>query len=190
MAGAAAFLIAAIYVYVNMVKPLFTDIAKVRGDMSARQNVLSAQDSAVRQVKKLLGAYQEQEQFKEAVSASLPVTPNMAGVVSQINAIAAINRMKMQYFSAAPPVIDLGSNKQKKADQSIIYPTGSLILQTKAVGTYEDFKNFLRDLESNVRVTDVKELSVTPAAKPEQDLYSFEFKLAAYYQMSSKTAAN
>jgi Tfp pilus assembly protein PilO len=48
-------------------------------------------------------------------------------------------------------------------------------------GTYEDFRAFLSNLETNVRIFDLKAMSIQPIAK-QTNLFGFSLTVAAYYQ--------
>lgn len=47
-------------------------------------------------------------------------------------------------------------------------------------GSYQNLKAFLNDLEMNLRITDVEELSFTAPARP--GIFDFSLKLKTYYQ--------
>jgi Tfp pilus assembly protein PilO len=71
------------------------------------------------------------------------------------------------------------------ASSSLIKPIGSISFAMTAIGSYEDFKNFLSEIETNARIFDVKNLSVQPAPQGGsaiKDLFTYNVTIVAYYQ--------
>ena len=74
----------------------------------------------------------------------------------------------------------------------MLKPLGVLVFQISAAGSYESLKNFLVGLEANVRLFDVQGISIVQAQQPvltgknavfaPQDLYTYDIKIATYYQ--------
>ena len=64
-------------------------------------------------------------------------------------------------------------------------PVGSLTLQFKTQGTYENFTKFLSDLESSLRLVDVVHLTVKPLATSNgtqgADQYSYDMQVRTYW---------
>lgn len=56
-----------------------------------------------------------------------------------------------------------------------------LSVNMEVSGTYEAFKNFLRDLELSIRITDVDLLDFSPPSGG-SDIFSFKLTLKTYYQ--------
>lgn len=184
-----AFLVAALIVYFNLTKPVFDEIQQVRGDQAARQEVLKTQENAVAQVKKLLGTYQAQAQFQAAVSAALPLVPDVSTILAHVAAVSSANRITLQSVSLLPATVEARNvNSAASSTSSLVGPASSFLLQVKATGTYEAFKLFAKDLENDVRLMDVQSVDITPAGKPNQDLFSYNLQIKVYYQNAVESA--
>ena len=178
-----AFLTGAVVLYFDFIKPTFDEIQMVKGNELAREQIKEKQQQAVEQVKKLLGTYQEQQGLQNAVSASLPLKTAAGEVIAQANAITTSRHMILQSVALLPPSIEPGAGGLKSSSTlSLVSPVSSLGFQLRVLGTYEDFKEFLKDLETNARITDVKEIVLSPAGRPDQDVYLFDVKIKVYYQ--------
>lgn len=105
----------------------------------------------------------------------MPSGPNVAGALAQLYGIAADNGLVIQNIVISPPIVQLQSKGQVLQAQvdavnsgsaltssQIKKPMGTLSLQITASGSYENFKNFLSQLETNIRIFDVTGVSITP----------------------------
>ena len=70
-------------------------------------------------------------------------------------------------------------------------PLGSFSFRLAASGSYENFKNFLSEIETNIRIFDVKTVALQPAgvaaqtgakAASSQDAFNYTITVATYYQ--------
>jgi Tfp pilus assembly protein PilO len=182
-----AFIIGALIVYFDLTKPTFDEIQMVRGDQANREQILQMQDNAVKQVKTLLGTYQEQAALQSAVTAALPLKSDVSTVLSHLAAISVANRIQLQAIALLPSTVESARKAGLVAGSSsssapLASPVSSFLLQIKGTGTYEDFKLFAKDLENNVRIMDVKDVLISPAGKADQDLYLYDIRLKVYFQ--------
>ena len=73
--------------------------------------------------------------------------------------------------------------KSQSQDASVLVkPVGVVNAQVRVTGPYASFKAFLANIETNIRVTDISSLVVTPIGQANQDFYGFDLTLATYYQ--------
>ena len=176
-------ILAALIVYFDLTKPTFDEIQQIRGDELNRQQILGMQQSAVDQVKKLLGTYAEQSALQDAVSASLPLKQDVSTVLAHLAAISSADRIQLQSVALLPSGVATGLPSGKASSTpALVGPVSSFILQVKGTGSYEDFKIFAKDLESDVRLMDVKDIIINPAGRPDQDLYVYDMRFKVYYQ--------
>jgi hypothetical protein len=76
------------------------------------------------------------------------------------------------------------SSSGRNQAASLVKPVGVLSAQIRVAGPYASFKTFLASIETNIRVTDISSLVVTPIGQPNQDFYNFDLTLSTYYQSS------
>lgn len=180
------FLILAFVVFFEFVEPAYTAALQAKGEELAREAFINNQQDSIKKVKNLIADYGEKGGAQEVLSNALPLTPDVAGAIAQINGIAAANGLITQSFSisvAADRNVSNISDSGSKAAK-LVNPTGVITIQFRLTGTYEDFKNFVKELETNVRILDVRNLSFQGAAKANQNMYNFDLIVVTYYQNS------
>ena len=64
-------------------------------------------------------------------------------------------------------------------EKSKLFETVSFAM--KIAGSYESFFSFLKNMEENLRLTDINSIKLTPAAAA-QNLYEFDVEASAYFQ--------
>lgn len=174
-------LVAAIVIFFSFIVPLYSDIEKTRAEEAARRVLLADQQKIVNQVKTLVTSYQEGSRVKDIVSSALPLDPNVADALLQINGIAQINSVSIRSLvvstSVAPPA---SRNEVKK--ESLVKDFSSFTIRIDGSSSYEDFKAFLRNLETNIRIFNVKNITFQPLATATQNSYSYSVTVTAYHQ--------
>jgi Tfp pilus assembly protein PilO len=169
------FLVAAVVVYFDFIQPLYSDIQKIRGDEASRENLSKTEQDAIKQVKDLLQNYQKQQNFQQAADQALPPYTDVGGLVAQISGMASANKLQVGSVTIGATSIETGSKQ-------ITSPLASFDFQVRVSGTYDDFKEFLRMVETNIRVIDVQDVGIQPSGKPESGLYNFDLRMVTYYQ--------
>jgi len=176
------FLIAAFFVFFNFVQPAYSSLERVRSDEFARRTFLERQQSAIEGVKKLIATYEGEGDLRELVSRVLPLHPDLAGALAQLNELALQNQLDPQSFSVSAPVMQPPARETAGQSAGLVKPYSFLNIQLLLVGSYSDFKAFLAQLETNERIFDAKRISLQPAGRPTQDLYAYTLPVTTYYQ--------
>jgi len=195
-------LIAALVVYFEFVVPAYTDLQAVKGQVQSEQALYANENQVATKVKSLLASYQSDAASSQAVAMALPVGPNVAGALAQVYGIAANTGITLQgtgisvqavQATTPPPSSDASSSAlaDVAAAGSIVKPIGSVSLQVTGSGTYENLKNFLNGLATNIRIFDVTAISIQPgptaAGKAQvgtQDMFNYTITVVTYYQSS------
>jgi Tfp pilus assembly protein PilO len=182
------FIVAAFIIFFSLIKPVYEDAQRMRGEEMSRKLFIDNQKKVVEKIKKLINDYKGEENIQEVASLVLPSNPDVAGALAQINSLAKVNNLNPQGFSIAVPSLqNITPNLPSKGEQAgiaamISKPVGLLNIQTRFSGSYGDFKTFLKQLETNIRILDMKSLQMGQAGKPSQDLYSYDITVVTYYQ--------
>lgn len=186
---ALAFLVAAFILYFDFVSPAYNDMQALKGKKSSEQDLVSQESKTVQQIQKLIAAYQNENQVQDAIALSLPSRQDISGALTQIYGIAAVNNISFQSVnvSVSSVVSNAGSSTiaTNASSSLLIKPLGSISFAVAAIGSYEDFKNFLSEIETNVRIFDVKSLSVQPVSQSGsgiRDAFNYNLTIVAYYQ--------
>jgi hypothetical protein len=182
--GSIVLLGVALMAFVNYVRPAYDAVGQVRGEIASRQALLDREQSVVKKVQDLKSFYDTNTDLRDAIGLTLPLAPDAAGALQQLTGLIATNNLTPLGFSVSAPATPVVAARSSTATASstLVRPIGTLTVQVRANGTYEDFKRFLGNLETNIRLMDIKNLAVSEAGKPTLDLYVFDLTVDAYYQ--------
>lgn len=190
MALSLVFVVAAFVVFFNFVRPAYDEFLRIRSEQISRERFTQSQRAVIDQVKKLVSAFHEQGRIQDKVSISLPSESDVAGALAQINGLAEANRLAPQSFQVSRNVPQgalartarLGGNSS--SSPVVVPPIGTLTFKVRLGGSYEDFKNFLGNLENNIRILDAKDVGIQPVLDKQNRVasYNFDLTVATYFQ--------
>jgi len=196
---AVLFLIAAMIIFFDLLQPAYGDLQMLKGKDLSEQNFIDNEQQLVTQVKGLIASYDGQASGQQSVALALPVGQNIAAALAQISGLASVNNIALKNISissqapqaqpAAPATAAgaTGGIASAAAGGAIVKPLGTISFQVTADGSYEGFKNFIQGIENNIRIFDLK--SVTIHSDPvsfgkvsNQDNFSYDLSISTYYQ--------
>lgn len=177
MVVALVLLVGALMVYGSLIRPALDGIGVIRGEIAAKQDLLNNQEVAVSQARDLLGELQNSRRIEETVSLAIPIGENTTQAMSQIQAIVQNSNVTVQSLSLSPkPFL---SNVR----QSLVRRLGVLQFNLSVNGGYDNIKNFLESLETNVRVANLETLKLSRFSSPAFfNLYGLNVVFDMYYQ--------
>ncbi len=193
---AALILAAALMVYFEFILPAYTNLQLVKGQQESEMTLYANEQQVVSKVKSLLTTYQSEASSSQSVAMALPVGPDVSGALAQIYGIATNANVTVQgtqistqaVQAVTSPVTTVGA---AAAAGSIVKPTGSVSFQVTGSASYESFKSFLQELETNIRIFDVTAISLQPAAivatktqAANNDMFNYTITVVTYYQGS------
>jgi Tfp pilus assembly protein PilO len=179
--------IGALVVFFNLIQPAYRESQEIKGQILTKENALKNEQSAATQVQNLLDQYRGDQSPQIAVSSALPPENDQAQVVHQIQSLAGANRLGVQSVSVSQPAakpLARTSGSAATQESSLVKPVGVISAQIRVTGSYANFKAFLASIETNIRVTDISSLVISPVGLPNQDFYNFDLILSTYYQSS------
>lgn len=179
--GALLMFAGAFVVYFNFVSPAYREAQTIKSELLGQSNLLVSQEKIIAQVQSLIDTSGSSGPVRDAVNAALPSSRDEAEAINTINTLATVNRLAIQSLVVTAPALQSGARGQATST-AVVRPLGVLSLQVKLAGTYADFKAFLRALETNVRVMDLKTANVDLGGKANQDFYLFDIAITTYYQ--------
>ena len=176
----ALFLLGSFVVYGSLIRPLYDDIQKIRASLSAAQTLFDNQKNATEQVNKTFLQMKNAASVREAISQALPVGPNMTQALHQIESVIRANKLKIDSLTIKEAAAE--TNKQILAKR-----LGKLDVNFSVSGEYESLRDFLKDLESNIRVTNVtnfefSSLSASEKVSSSVPIYTLQLVAQMYYQ--------
>jgi hypothetical protein len=193
---AALILAAALMVYFEFIIPAYSSLQLVKGQVESETTLYANEQQVVSKVKSLLATYQNESSSSQSVAMALPVGPDVSGALAQIYGIATNANVTVQgtqistqaVQAVAAPATTVGA---AAAAGSIVKPTGTVSFQVTGSGSYESFKIFLQELETNIRIFDVTAVSLQPATivatktqAANNDMFNFTLTVVTYYQDS------
>lgn len=201
MIAGLVFLAAALIVYFEFIQPAYDEAQSAKSSYAAEQTFISAQQTTIKQVEDLISSYEGQSRVQDAVSSALPTEEDVAGAVAQLYGLATQSALSLQSLSVVVNVAPISQQAQLALPsaaaagplsfQSLEKPVGTIAIQMKLSGQYENLKQFVSLLGTNIRIFDVKTLSVEPVISPQgtgpgkvpaQTTYNFSLSVTTYYQ--------
>ncbi|RKX90930.1 MAG: hypothetical protein DRP84_12385 [Spirochaetes bacterium] len=159
--------------FLFLLKPKYNEV-KVSGalNLEAKQESLANKETYLTQLKSLEKNYESLPQSDiSKIDNILPSKEDVPGLLVQIEEIAEANGFNLLSLDISP-VQNLAKSKQKSLINQL------LITATIEGGEYSDLKLFLNQLESNLRLFDVKSLNFTSGS----NLYTLN--ISTYYLAS------
>ncbi len=166
------FLIAALVVYQNLIKPEFDEINGKRNELTTKKYTYETQKAAVDQFEGLLGQFQNLTSFQRSVN---EIIPNRAEITQAVNQVEAISRSS-NVIILGIDFKDLGGQVSKSP---LVKRLGVVEIKIRLGGQYQDLKNFLKLLETNIRLTKVTSFSFSGL---QQGFYNLNLTAEVYYQ--------
>lgn len=152
--------IGVIVVYFQLIVPKAKELSKRRAEIFAKQSAYNDQKEAVDQVQKLISEIQRLKELQKSVDFAMPKGPDTIGALRQIDAVSKSTNATIVSlnFRVLPPAIPPAKNKKV----SIVRPMGVVNVNVSVKGFYDNLKQFLKLLEKNIRVANVKTYRFTP----------------------------
>ncbi len=173
--------------FFNFIRSAYAEVQGLKGEVLVREQFVSSEQEAVKKVQQLISAYNNKIELRNLINLTLPLTIDVSGALTQLAGLVQNDTLGAQSFSMAEEGSSSGEGSGAGAPAqdgavNLTRPLGKLALQVAFAGSYDNVKNFLEKLESNIRVFDVVSLSIAPSAKSNQDLYKVDLKIVTYYQ--------
>jgi hypothetical protein len=183
-----------IILFFLVVDPFYTEVKDLKKDVNT-YNVALNNSTELQQVRdSLLETYRNiKKEDKDRLNNFLPNTVNNIKFILEVEQIANIHSMplkniKFQEGEKINEDLSSGNNVViKDAKESDSLPYGVFPVEFITEGTFDSFILFLKDLEKNLRVMDIKSISfvVPQGVKTEgvsnPNIYSYTLKVETYW---------
>lgn len=194
------FFVATAIAYFYFIVPAYNSLQSSRQDEASRAQFVQNEQASVKKVQGLISTYQGQTALEDTISQALPQTPDISGALLQLNGIARIIGLSMGEISVEQAL--LGPNTQAPANQestspsgrneplaNIAAPLGTLTFKIQLTGSYEEFKNFVKEVETNIRIFNIQSFEIQPKAESQgmhaaapANVLNYTVTILAYYQ--------
>lgn len=173
---AGLFFIGTLIVYASFIKPEAGKVSEARSLTASKENLFNNQRLAVEEVQKLIGQFQSIAKLEETVSLAMPRGESITQALNQLQAIVRSSKVNLKAFTINPGTFE-------PSRQPLAKRLGSIKINVTVEGSYENIKNFLWSLETNVRVANIASFVMSPlSGGGAQDLYSLTALVEIYYQ--------
>ncbi len=187
---ALVFLVAAFIGFFDFIQPAYGNIGNLRGEASAEQQLLTTLTATVQQAQALLSSYGSQSSSTAGIGMVLPAGTDVAGALAQVNGIATADNLTITSIAVSTPVLQTQPATSVSSTLATAKPAGEFSLKIAATGSYESFKSFLSDIETNIRLFDVESVSLQPVAAAAAsgkrsvsvDYFTYNIVAQTYYQ--------
>lgn len=171
-------IIASLFVYSSLIRPVYSEIKNLKAEVGSRLDIINKNKSSISQVQKLLSEYQETVKIQEITLSILPLEYNLSSAVNQIVGLANLNNLSIQSLAVQQLAI------KPLTQSNLVKGIGTLRFNIRLSGSYENFKMFLGNLETNVNLMDLVSLKIEQSREIRTDNKSFSFAIIidTYYQ--------
>ncbi|MSU76346.1 hypothetical protein EXS54_02680 [Patescibacteria group bacterium] len=176
-------LLAVILVFVFLMRPAWSTLKQLGNEIPKEQqasNLSAADATSLDQAKKF---FQDNQQAVETVNTAVPIQPEVPSILVTLESLAKQNGVFLTSFSPQQVGVQ-GQSGQSGAPGSgtaqLVNPPGvdSIEVTANFRGPYNSLMNFLYSLERNLRLVDVKTLTVNSSGGTLEGNISFK----AYYK--------
>lgn len=170
-------IIASLFVYSSLIRPVYSEIKNLRAEVAGRLDLINRNKASIEQVQKLLSEYQSISQAQEITSLVLPSEQNISRAVNQVVGLADLNGLFIELLAVQQLAI------KPSAQPNLVKGVGVLRFNLRLAGSYENFKSFIKNLETNVNLMDLVNLKIEAATKTRAgDSFSYTMVIDSYYQ--------
>ncbi len=171
---ALAFIVGAIIIYSNFIKPTYDGIKMKQGELAKKESVIKEQKEIFGKFQKIFSTYQNYGDVSKNISLALPLNPNVSEEVFQLSSLALLNKLDFQSIDTKELAITPSASQ-------LIKSKGTLRSNIKLTGGYESFKAYLDNLETNIRILSINSLRVEKMTNV-SDLFNYNLEVDVYYQ--------
>ncbi len=168
-------LLAAFVGYAALVRPSYDEIIALRSALNAKSDLLREQNMAIAKVNDLIVQYQGTGRLQDTISLSFPLKEELSSIFNQLRTLAEINNLSIEIFGVKPQAFKVLSA------ETLVKNAGTLELSLRLVGSYENFREFIKGVETNIRLMDVQQVAIEKISGG-NNFFSYNLLINTYYQ--------
>ncbi|MDD3662813.1 MAG: hypothetical protein PHT84_03030 [Candidatus Pacebacteria bacterium] len=186
-----------IILFFLVVDPLYGDVKQLRSDVSVYNKALDNATNLQKTRDALLEKYRNiKQEDKDRLAKFIPNTVNNINFILEIEQIANIHSMPLKNIKFDDKQLPENQEVENlEADNTLLsidsednLPYGAFPIEFVTEGRYDSFLSFLKDLEVNLRLMDIKEVSFLVPQVMEKtetgydpNIYSYTLKVDTYW---------
>ncbi len=191
-------ILTSIILFFLVINPFYKDVKQLKTDVSVYRGALDNANVLKDTRDSLLEKYRNiKEEDKTRLNNFLPNTVNNIKFILEIERIANLHGMPLKNIKFDDK--DLPENQVANTDDSIVIPSDEMVIEKPfgvfpiefvTEGDYASFLSFIEDLELNLRLMDIKEISFaipdktttsTPDVSINPNIYNYIVKVDTYW---------
>jgi hypothetical protein len=174
------FIMGAVFVYFGLIRGEIAATEQTRGILTSKEVLLANQERAVTQVKGLIDEFKNFARLQETAGRAVPNGASAINALRQIEAVSRSANVVITGIDFATPAAP-SSRTGATGPTSVVKKLRVLEVKARLDGPYANLKQFVKLLETSVRVANVKRLNYTPGGLPgSSDSLTIEVEM--YYQ--------
>ena len=180
-----------IVIFIFGVNPIYSEVSGLKADIATYNTALDNSTNLQKTEDSLIKSYNEINQSdKDRLNSFLPDSVNNIQFILELERIANLHNMPIKdiKFEATSSTSSSNPNVVVSSVSTDTRPYGVFPIEFTTEGDYNSFVLFLKDLESNLRVADIKSISfIVPdsSAKPvagfDPNVYHYLVKVETYW---------
>lgn len=172
------FLMGALFIYLGLIRGEMASVGEVRSLLASKEALFANQEAAVNQVKDLINEFKNFTQLQGTVSRAIP---DGASTISALRELEAVGRTAGAVITGLDFSTPTPSSRGASGAASVVKRLRTLEVKVRAEGPYSNLKQFVKLLETSVRVANVTRLNYVPGGVGNSsDIVSLELEM--YYQ--------
>jgi|SRR3989344_6553250 len=178
-----AILVGSLLIYMLLITPTYDNIKLLRSDVANKSQALNEHRDIVQKTQQLINQYKGSENLQSTLTLSLPNEPYVSQIVADISGLASLNSLKLSGIST-----EVQAFRSFGDAPEYVKSVGVVKTTARAKGKYEDLRTFLTQLQTIVRIMDVRSLSISTVSgsKGASADYDYVFSALSYYQDKSQ----
>lgn len=187
------FTLISIAVFIFGLNPFYKDVSKFKEDIASYNTALDDSTNLQKIQENLISSYNQISKLeKERLDNFLPDSVNNIQFILELERIAGLHNMPIKNVK-----FETLRKQKDSVDQNIIVsqdpkdnlPYGIFPLEFTTEGTYDNFTLFIKDLEKNLRLVDIKSISFNVPDKEtikdvegaDPNIYRYTLKVETYW---------
>lgn len=189
------FIAISLVLFFVVVDPLYKEIKQIKTDVSTYSTALNNSTELQKTRDSLIDVYKGvKAEDRERLAHLLPSTIGNIELILEIEKIASLYGMPIEDIKFEAKSLEDKSETEGQVDNIIVaendpnsnLPYGIFPMEFIIEGRYDTFLEFLKDLEHNLRLVDVKSISfVVPSsasgASVDSSIYKYTLKVETYW---------
>lgn len=179
----------AVLAFIFGVNPWYQDVKELKSEIAVYNTALDNSTNLQKAEDELIASYNSIKQVdKDRLGSFLPSSVNNIQFILELERIANLHSMPIKDIKfEAMRKSSTSTNTVVSSASADNRPYGVFPLDFTTEGSYDSFLLFLKDLESNLRLVDVKAVSFTPpdtsvkAAEINPNIYRYTLKVETYW---------